>query len=444
MKQLNLLILALFTLICLSSCEKEEADVPKDDTIGYANQIVLNDLQISGDSVKLSWSKLDTLKFAGYLIVRKDSRNVIIDPTDYNSQYLVKKIYDPAITSYTDVNVPLEPYWEYQVIGLLFNTYSYNYIFSNSKNYERPSIKTFDFDILDIIPDLSRNRFYIIERSMGRISIFDYETLTTVKSVTTNARIGYCSIGNNGGTKELYVPRSDGWIFVYNAETLEKIDQIDVAHPASCVINNQGKLYVSTDAWTNRPLKVFNRVTKTMIAENGDFEDTRLRIIPNTNTELLEVTINISPVDLATYKFDENGGFVSRKADRYHGDYPLNAGIFQFFPDGKKFITAAEGAIYDINLLYINRLPQGDFQFSDYAFNANASIIYCACSNRKLIASYSNSNYIQLKEYKTQGYPYKIFRKDNTLICITKNTTGSDYFNNQPYKIMIEKIQIEN
>jgi len=436
---MRICILFAISLFGLLSCEKDDEIYPHNNADTYSNQIILKDLKISGDSVKLTWTKLDTLKFTGYLIIRKDKKNVIVNPTDYNDSYVIKKIYDPNVTTYTDIDIPLTPYMEYQVIGLLSNKYTYNYIFSNSKTYERPSINIFEFDILDIMPDLSNNRLYIIEKSQGKISIFDYETKTTLKSLNSEATIGYCSIGDNGSTKELYVPRSDGWIFVYNAETLEKIDQIDITIPSSCVVNNSGKLFISTDAWTNRPLKVYDRITKTMISENGDFEDTRLRLIPNTNTEIIEVTINIGPTDLDYYSFNSNGSFIIHKNDNYHGDYPLDAAVFQFFPDGKKFITSSEGAIYDINLKYLNRIPKGNFLFSDFAFSADASLIYCACSNAKKIVSYSSSNFVKNKEYMTQGYPYKIFRKENSLICVSKTALGSDY-SYGPSNYIIEKI----
>lgn len=435
MKKMKCCLLFTISLFVLLSCAKDEELNPNI----YSNQIILKDLKISGDSVKLTWTKLDTIKFSGYLIIRKESKNVIVDPTDYNESHVIKKIYDPNITTYTDLNIPLMPYMEYQVVGLLSGKYTYDYIFSNSKTYERPSIKIFEFDILDIIPDLTNNRLYIIERSSGKISMIDYETLTTVKTLNSEATIGYCSIGYNGSTKELYVPRSDGWVFVYNAETLEKIDQIDITQPSSCVVNNNGILYISTNAWW--PIKVYDRVTKTKISENGEQEDTRLRIIPNTNTEIIDVTINIGPTDLDYYSYSSNGSFLIHKNDNYHGDYPLNAAIFQFFPDGKKFITSSEAAIYDKNLNYLNRIPKGNYLFSDFAFSADVSLIYCACSNAKKIVSYSSSNFVKNKEYKTQGYPYKIFRKENSLICVSKAAFGSDY-SYGPSNFIIEKIDL--
>lgn len=436
----SLFIIAFF--ITLVGCESDSDTILTDNSVSYSDKIVLKGLEVLGDSVKLTWTKLDTLKFSGYLIIRKDNNLVSYNPGDYSSEnYVVARIFDPAVTSYIDKTVPVTPYLEYQVVGLLSGGYVYNYIYSNSKTYERPSIKAFEFNPLDIIPDLSNNRFYFIESDNGKISIFDYETLSTVKTITTDAKIGYCSIGTNGSARELYVPRSDGWVFVYNAETLVKIDQIDVGHPSSCVVNNNGKLFISTDAWTNRPLKSFDRLTKKQIAENGDFEDTRLRIIPNTNSGIIEVSLHISPVDLDYYNFDSNGKLLSHLEDRYHGDYPLDAEIFQFFPDAKKFITAAEGAVYDINMNYLNRLPKGNYLFSDYAFNTDATVIYCACSNNRLIISYSNPDFKKIKEYKTLGYPFRIYRKDNQLICISKTTKSSGYPANS-YQLIIEKIKL--
>jgi len=59
--------------------------------------------------------------------------------------------------------------------------------------------------------------------------------------------------------------------------------------------------------------------------------------------------------------------------------------------------------MYDINMNYLDRLSKGGELFKDFAFNTDASIIYCACSNMNLIFSYSNPNLTNIKEYKTHG-----------------------------------------
>lgn len=443
MKRLNTIPLLLGLLMLMVSCEKDDHECAET----YSNLIVLQDLKITADTVNLSWSKLDTIVFSGYLIIRKTEKDAIVDPQDYNSNDIIQTIFDPNITSFKDKNVPFSSYLEYQIVGILSKGYGENYIFSNSKKYERPDIKVFDYNPCDIIPDIANNRFYFIEKEAGRISIFDYEKLAVQKSITTNAEIGYSSLGTYNNIKELYVPRKDGWVFVYNAETLEKIDQIDIKNPSSCVVNKNGKLFVSTDAWTRKPLKVVSRDTKAIISESGDHDDVRLRIIPNTNTEIIEVTINVGPTDIDYFKFDAGGMFLYHRSDRYHGDYPLNASVFQFFPDAEKFITSTEGAIYDIDMNYINRLPQGNLAFSDYAFNSTTSLIYCACSDSKSIVSYSYPDLVKKETIKTKAYPYKIFKKDNVLICISRisPTVASNYgFDYYTGGLIIEKIEIDN
>jgi len=293
-------------------------------------------------------------------------------------------------------------------------------------------ISDYDFFVFDIIPDLSNNRLYIIERDPGKISIIDYEAMTVVKSVTTDAVIGYCSIGYHGNQKELYVPAKDGRLFIYDAETLEKKDQIDIKRSTLCVVNNNGILFISTDVWPGS-IRVVNRAARSLVSQGGDNEDSRLMIIPNTNTGIIEVTTTGSPTDVDYFGFNSNGIVVSHKDDIYHGDYPVSAAVFQFFPDGGKYITSSAGAIYDVNMKYLNRLSKGGELFADYAFNADASIIYCARSNMNMIVSYSNPDLTKIREYKTQGNPYKIFRKDNVLICVSKT---------QLFKIIIEKIDL--
>ncbi len=59
-------------LAFMIGCEKDVNIDLTNETNSYSNQIILKGLEVVGDSVKLTWSKLDTLKFSGYLIIRKD------------------------------------------------------------------------------------------------------------------------------------------------------------------------------------------------------------------------------------------------------------------------------------------------------------------------------------------------------------------------------------
>lgn len=442
MNQLHKILAFALMVVILIACKKDD-DCPSNDSNengSYSDLIVLGDLQIQGDTIVLNWSKLETIHFRGYQIVRKEAEGEYTEPGSYNPN-IIETIYDPEIRTFTDTEVPLTGFLEYQIIGMIDEDEQYGFIYSNSQKYERPEIQTFTIHFKEVIPDIDNNRFYFTETSNGKIHVFNFEELRLEKTLDTEANIGYCSLGEYNSIQELYVPRSDGWVFVYDAETLVKRDQIDIAQPSSCVVSNNGILYISTDAWTNRPLRVYNRDTHAMIYEGGDFDDTRLRVIPGTQTEIMEVTINIGPVDINRYTFDSNGNHINSQNDPYHGDYPLDDFIFQFFPNNEGFITSYQGAIYDMDMHYVNRLPRGEYKFSDFAFSENGNTVYASCSNSKSILAYSLDNFMIEKKFNTLGYPLKIYRKGNELICIS-GTEFMDSSNFFVHSWVIERIAL--
>jgi hypothetical protein len=431
------LILLLF-IMSLWACEKEKQLCPE-ETGSLTDTIILNDLQISGDSVKLTWSQLDTIAFAGYLIVRINDKEKLFEPEVYykidQSKNVIDIIHDPAITSYTDKEAPFTSYLKYQVVGLLRDYMDYRLVLSNTVEYERDNIKDFELDLFQAIPDLPENKLYLFEKLSGKISVYNLNEMNIASSITTNGIIGYSSMGLYGGVKELYVPANDGWIYIYNGETLEEIDKINVSSASSVVYNN-GKLFVSIENY----IKVYDRGSKQLINSHITFMyKSRLRVIPNTDTEIIEATIDVGPEQLLYHKFDTDGNLVSYDKIISDWGYPLDE-IFRFFPDGTEFITSPLGLIYDTDLNFLKRIPGGNLLFSDYAFNTDASIIYCASISNKSIISYSYPDFNLIKVYKPQGYPHTLFRKDNTLICISRTTKYDS--EDEASKFLVEKVEL--
>lgn len=254
--------------------------------------------------------------------------------------------------------------------------------------------------------------------------------------MNVNAKTGYSSIGIHNGQRELYVPRNDGWIYIYDANTLEQIDRMDIGRSSSCVIYNEGLLFVSTDAWTQNPLKVYNRSTKKMIWETGDFDLTRFHLIPGTNSEFIEITLNIGPTDADYYNFDAHGTLIDHQDDRYHGDFPLDANIFAFFPDQEKFITSREGAVYGLDMQFQSRLPRGFLEFSSFSFSDDGRVIYAGCSNERSVQRYDAQDYARSGFYETKTYPEYIFTDGDELIIIGKASNSADSL------LSIEKIEL--
>lgn len=421
------IILLLLLTVSFVACKKdsEEDSAPK----AYTDRVVLDDLQVTADSVSLTWTVLGNPDFRAYQVIRREKPSGA--GTDLSFMNDAKKV------KFVDKAVPYTPYLEYQVVGVLTSGQP---IASNTIVYERPEIKVLDVSPFDVQFNRERRQLYIFERE-GKISIYDLESNQITKTIHTASTIGYSDFGVHNGVEELYVPRNDGWVFVYNARTLEKVDQINVRLGSSCVVANNNLLYVSTAAWTNRPLKVYSRETKGLVSETGDWDMTRMKKIPGSNTELVEITLNIGPTDQHYYNFSSTGNVLSHKPDRYHGDYPLDAAIFEIFPSGDKYITSSSGAIFNKDLVYEASLPRGNHRFTTFDFDEQNQLIFGG-TRSKTIEVYAERDYSHVRSIRTKGYPYRIFKDaNNGVICLSSSSVVEDYDYLGPKNIIIETVR---
>lgn len=348
-------------------------------------------------------------------------------------------IMDKNNTTTYDLNIPYSPEVLYKIVGQIRDAPQ---VYSNTVSHKTSGVNLLNMSPFDVIYRSEEQLIYFFEKS-GRISLYDLKTDKIVKQIETNATIGYADIELFEGTSELYIPRNDGWIFVYDALTLEKITQLTVGLESTSVVSQNNMLYVSTSAWTNRPLKVYQRANRQLITETGDYDRTRLRKIPGSVPKLLEVTLYVGPTNQYFHEFTKEGTLVTSFTDRYHGDYALDATILSFFPNGSKYITANTGAIYNINLEYEKSLPRGNLEYSDFCFDNTGRSIYAATTSRS-IEMYSTSDYNHLKSIKTKAYPYKIFKTAYGLMSISTMTpnSGQNHYYPTTNKIVIEKITL--
>jgi hypothetical protein len=428
MKTTIYLILATVLLFSCSK-NKDENDPDAVPPKEFEDKIELNNPIPEGENLKLSWSKLNDSSFMYYTVMRRGA----VDEAYQHFQM----INDRTASNLIDTEVPYSPEVSYQIIAHLRNGTS---VASNAVSYKRPDINLLNINPFDVIYQEADQLLYFFEKT-GRISIYDLKTNKITKQISTQSTIGYSDMETFQGKKELYVPRNDGWIFVYDAYTLEKITQITVGLESTCVVSNQNILYVSTSAWTNRPLKVYQRADRRLIAETGNHDRTRFRKVPGTSTALLEITLNVGPTDQRFYEFNAQGAHQRNFSDQYHGDYPLDANIFAFFPNGTKYITSGSGAIYNINLTFDKSLPRGNLHFTSFAFDNSGSQIYAATSG-KSIEVYSTSDYNHLKSIKTKAYPYRIFNTSKGILVISTYVVNMNngYSNPSVGNIIIENL----
>jgi len=434
------LFLSLIIFTILSSCKKDSTNSGVNINPSSSNKIVITNLQFSSDSVVLTWTKLTNKNFRAYYILRRNYKST--NPNSFTGSDIIDEIYDASVVKFADNNFPVAPYLEYEVVGLISDslTYNYSYIYSNVMPFERSGLKTFYFNPIDVIPDIPNHLFYVIEADSGKISIVDYTARSIVKAIKTNATIGYCALGTYNGVKEIYVPRNDGWVFIYNAVTLAKIDQISSGSSCGAVLFNNGKLFVfgnSNDYYTS--MNVIDRATKSVISTISNLYYMRPKLVPGSNTKIFGVASSYSSSgDLYSFEFDASGNVLNHSEN--YVDYPSDYHSFEIFPDGQHFITSEYGAIYASDLSYVVQLPYGDYNYSGFAFSGSASKIVAGCNNYKDIITYSNPGYSELQAYQTQGYPAFIFNDNDTIISLSSTTIYNYY--NEGYNFLIEAIPL--
>jgi hypothetical protein len=421
----------LFFFIALASlvaaCRHQEPEPSS-----YPDKIVLRETQLVGDSVALSWTKLDNADLVSYRVLRR------LSPTDPGTP--ISSYQQGTSTTFTDKLVPYTPYVEYQVVAIFKNTSTSpaTPINSNSIKVQRPNIKVVANSPFDVQFDRRRRQLYFFERS-GTISQYSLTSSEITKSVASGATIGYSDFATYNGVPELYVPRNDGWVFIYNAETLEKIDQLNVGTAATCVVANNGYLFVSTATWQYNALKVYNRAAKMLVNQTGDWYSTRFKRVPGSNTELVEMTLTIGPPDQHYYSFS-GSSVQTHFADRYHGDHPVDATIFELFPNGAKYLTSSEGAIYSKVLTYEGTLPHGNLAYTSFCFDAAGQTI-CAGTTTRTIEQYNANTYALLRSIPTKAYPYRLFEDgSNGYVCVSSVTPLGGY-SSLPYQLTIEQVR---
>jgi hypothetical protein len=160
----------------------------------------------------------------------------------------------------------------------------------------------------------------------------------------------------------------------------------------------------------------------------------RLRLVPGSTTKIF----GIGSSSLYALEFDASGNLLNVNYD--YASYSADYHSFQVFPDGQHFITSDYGSIYTSSLSYLLQLPHGDYEYSDFTFDQNASKIIAACRNYKCFVAYANPGYTELKTYNTVGYPVFIFYDNNSIISLS-STIPFDYYEYN-YNFLIESIPL--
>lgn len=403
------------------------------DTIFSNTQFVKTDslmvdllpLTTYNDSVKLNWSVNYKHQPGVVTLTRK---------AEGRETELIK-LHNLAITTYTDKNIPYTTEISYKITAEVI--YDPKKSESNTQSYIRKDIRFSNVKAFNILFDQGNKLIYFLGKE-GDIQIFDLTADKITASINSGVQIGYSDLGIYNNSNELYVPRNDGWIFVYDATTLVKKDQILVGagiKPGFVVYNN-GMLFVNTDAWMNNPLRVYSRPGRNLLSQGGFWNDRRIKVIPGSNSELIEVSMSPSGLPVSYYAFDQSGKPVTEKRNILMNSYIAHGKIFEMFPSGEKFITGEDGNILNKNLELVSKLQNINKKFNSYYFDVSANEILAGTAD-KSIEIFSMSTNQHIRSINTTYYPYKIFKSDNKILVI-----GAYYKRDNNYDIP-EKLFIE-
>ncbi|MDR3680809.1 MAG: hypothetical protein P4L41_12665 [Flavipsychrobacter sp.] len=384
------------------------------------NAIVLQPVTVTGNLVKLEWSRLSNDSLQSYIVAR------VTDTGNLSNIGSVKYItVDKSVTTYTDT-LPVNPYVQYYIMA---NVLSANYqganIQSNKQTYVRTDIDFAAMAARDALYDRNNKQLYIYSLT-GIISVYDLASKKFVRTLNTNSTIGTCDMALYNGKLELYVPRNDGWVFIYDAATLTQIDQVSIGSNAYSVTCNNNKLFISATLTNyNNTVVVYDRTTRTTLTPNtGVYYSTApLILIPGTNTEFFCVD---NSSEVLRFRFDAQGNYIVQKISAISGNYQLsNPAVV--YPDGSKVICGSNGVIVDSNLHTAITLPYGNLYFTNFAIDGVGSTIYAA-TNALSVQTYNMGSYVLDKTYPTQGNPIKVFYDNGKLITVSLNGAAGTFY----------------
>ncbi|MBO9620936.1 MAG: hypothetical protein J7539_18085 [Niabella sp.] len=381
----------------------------------------------TAEGVQLRWTS-NYLKyiFGRYVIYRKieNQEKAVIG---YNNNLENR--------NYTDISVPYTTNLSYEIA--LQRQYSTDEARSNEQLYVRKEIKMADTKAYDVQFNANMKAIYFFN-SNGNILLFDLDADKITASVNLGTNIGYADFGVYKNSNELYVPTNDGRIVICNAATLAKTDEIQVgaSMQTRSVVYNKGLLFASTNAWMNDPLRVYSRAGKNLLSQSGFWYSRRIKIIPGSETELIEVAIEPSGLGLSYMSFDQAGKPVKMIKDVLTDSYSQHGKIFEMFPDGEKFISGEAGNIFNKNLQPEGRLQEINKRFGAFYIDGSSNEIYAVTADRG-IEVFSLSTYQHLRTINTTYYPFKVFKSEGHLVVVgTLNKRDNIYMDAE--KLFIE------
>lgn len=399
MKNSTYVLSLLIALCSIVSCKKKQQTSPAEYTV------VLDTPTVSGNDVTLNWT------IAGGTNIQSIQLEKSIDTT-YNGYSNAVAVANDA-TSFKDT-LTMGRYVRYKLRVQVYDGVTTKIVYSNQQVFVRPDLDFLSFDPRSALFDEETHYVYLGGQK-GELALYDASTRKVLKTIESGSWTNRFLLGVHNGKKELYVPRTDGWVFIYDAATLTQVDQLNIGDQVSGLAYNDGKLFISTTNF-NKGLVVYDRESKTRLFDTSYVGNgMQMRAIPGTNTDLVAINGSYMCVKL---KFNAAGRLISTQSENLAISYQISPYFFEVLPSGDKFITGNYGTIITTDLAYVTVLPHGMSYFNSFDFDEANNVVYCS-TMQKEVHAYSLSNYLLQKKMSTKGYPIAVFYDNGTVICVS-------------------------
>jgi hypothetical protein len=397
--------IALLAICCLGSCGKKRPTEPAVYTI------TLDSPAVKDGKVVLKWKMPDGAVINTLRLERR------VDTVYNYADVIMLKGTD---TEYTDTFL-LKPYVQYKLIAQIGQGGNVSQsITSNKQLFTRPDLEFLPFSPRLAVGDKSAHVIYLVGYN-GEIGIYDVNARRITKQIESGAVVGQCVLATHNGRKELYVSRNDGWLFIYDASTLDFIDQLNVGGRVTGIVYHNGKLFMSTDI-SDLSIVSYDRTTKVKLYDTAYvYTGMNLKLLPGVNTEI--IGIYGSSGLCKKLSFSNDGQLQSIKSGNSISSY-ISSNGFEVMPSGDKIITATYGTIINSNLEQVTVLPHGSVYLTSFDFDEANRLIYCGTSLQEL-HTYSIDNYQLVKRIPTKGYPIRVFYDNGAVISVSAETSSS-------------------
>ncbi|UOQ71502.1 hypothetical protein [Hymenobacter cellulosilyticus] len=323
--------LFILLLLCLSACESARQEDPQ--PVPLTTSIALQVPQLQNDSTAvLTWSALNNPDVKEYRLKRWEVTNAPV--TTYSVQPTNPAA--PTVT-YADGSIPYSDEVQYQVVGVLASGKT---IESNTVIFRRPGVLMARAHLYDVLFDEPSRTLYFFSRG-GIVSQYSLAAQQIVKTIQVGQSVEHGSLATFQGRRELYLPTEDGRVFIYDAASLTKLDEVRVNYSQptrglTSVLSSNGLLYITTTDNNGPTLRIYDRATKAPLPyqNNRDWYGQRLYQVPGSGTELVGMALYVFPMVYTYYSFTPAGTLIGSQQSFSQRNHQLDGRIFEFLPTG--------------------------------------------------------------------------------------------------------------